>query len=161
MPRRRYLVAALMLLLAACGGQTVDVSGIPDLPIVEADAFEAILADLDKPAVVNVWASWCIPCRSEAPLLSAAHETYGDQIEFIGVDVQDNQADAKAFIVEFDINFPSVFDRNRTIPIRYAGIGVPITFFFAPGGELIGTHNGIIDERTLALGIDELLRLGT
>ena len=101
------------------------------------------------------------PAGPEAPLLSAAHEHYGDQIEFIGVDVQDNQPGAKAFIVEFDIKFLSVFDRQRTIPIRYAGIGVPITFFFAPGGELIGTHNGIIDERTLALGIDELLRLGS
>ena len=153
--------AALLLLIVACGGPQVDVGGVPDLPVVEAAEFESMLAGLDRPAVVNVWASWCIPCRSEAPLLSAAHETYGDQIEFIGVDVQDNQPDAKAFIVEFDIKFPSVFDRNRTIPARYAGIGTPITFFFAPGGELVGKHNGIIDERTLALGIDELLRLGT
>jgi hypothetical protein len=81
------------------------------------------------------------------------------KVEFIGVDVQDNQADAKAFIAEFGLHFEHVFDRNRSIPNRLAGIGTPITFFFAPGGKLVDTHNGIIDERGLALGIDELLRL--
>ncbi len=159
MSPRLAIGAALLLLIAACGAQEVDISGVPDLPIMEADEFEALLADLDKPAVVNVWASWCIPCRSEAPLLSAAYQTHGSEIEFIGVDVRDSQPAAKAFIVEFDVKFRNVFDRNRTIPNRYAGIFVPITFFFAPGGELISTHNGVIDERTLALGIDELLRL--
>ncbi len=159
MSPRLAIGAAFLLLIAACGGQEVDISGVPDLPIMEADEFQALLAELDKPAVVNVWASWCIPCRSEAPLLSAAYEIHGSELEFIGVDVQDNQPAAKAFIVEFDIRFRNVFDRHRTIPNRHAGIFIPITFFFAPGGELISTHNGVIDERTLALGIDELLRL--
>jgi cytochrome c biogenesis protein CcmG, thiol:disulfide interchange protein DsbE len=155
---RLAIATACLLILVACGGQNSDVSEIPDLPIVEAVEFEAMLAGVDQPAVVNVWASWCIPCRSEAPLLTAAHQAYRSQIEFIGVDVQDTQAGAKAFIAEFGIQYDNLFDRTRTIPARYGGIGVPITFFFAPGGKLVGTHNGIIDERTLAIGIDELLR---
>jgi len=122
------------------------------------ERFEAYLAGLDQPAVVNVWASWCIPCRSEAPLLKAAHEAYGDQVRFVGIDVQDNQPDARSFIAEFGIGFENYFDRNRAIAVRYGGIGTPITFFFRPGGELAATHNGVIDDRSLAVGIDELLQ---
>jgi len=157
--RRLIPILLVIALLSSCGRPEVDTSGIPDLPEMTADDFEEKLAALDRPAVVNVWASWCIPCRSEAPLLNTAYETYGSEIEFIGVDVQDNQPAAKAFLAEFGLAFEHVFDRNRTIPNRYAGLGPPITFFFAPGAELVTTHNGIIDERGLALGIDELLRL--
>jgi len=157
---RRLLPAALALtLLVSCAGPRSDTSGLPDLPTVDADQFEARLAALDRPAIVNVWASWCIPCRSEAPLLERAFVAHGAEIEFIGVDVQDNQSDAKAFLVEFGLDFDHVFDRERSIPNHYAAIGTPITFFFAPHGELMKTHNGVIDERGLALGIDELLRL--
>jgi cytochrome c biogenesis protein CcmG/thiol:disulfide interchange protein DsbE len=156
---RRLTVSLLLVsLLSSCARAGVDTSDIADLPVVTVDEFEARLRGLDRPAVVNVWASWCIPCRSEAPLLNSAFETQGDLVEFIGVDVQDNQPDAKRFIAEHGLDFEHYFDRDRAIPNHYAGIGTPITFFFARGGELVSTHNGIIDERGLALGIDELLR---
>ncbi|HEX6221962.1 MAG TPA: TlpA disulfide reductase family protein, partial [Acidimicrobiia bacterium] len=96
-----------------------------------------------------------------APLLTRAVGTYGDEIEFIGVDVQDNQADAKQFLAEYALtSFDHFFDPNRAIPNHYNAFGTPVTFFFGQGGELIRTHEGIIDERTLALNIDELLQLG-
>ena len=156
---RRLL--ALTLVLAACGGGSSEsTDDIPDLAVTDVTGFEAHLANLDRPAVVNVWASWCLPCRSEAPLLDKAFGAYRDRIEFIGVDVQDTQNDAKAFLADYGLTeFDHFFDRNRSIPNHYLGIGTPITFFFAPGGELIHTHNGVIDERTLALSIDELLSL--
>ena len=131
-----------------------------DLPATTADQFKEHLETIDRPAVVNVWASWCLPCRSEAPLLDEAFSIYGDRVEFIGIDVQDNQTDAKAFLAEFGLDFDHFFDRDREIPNAYGGIGTPITFFFAPDGELVSTHNGVIDERTLALNIDELLNRG-
>lgn len=109
---------------------------------------------------MNVWASWCLPCRAEAPLLNEAFAAYGDRVEFIGIDVQDNQPDAKAFLDEFGLDFDHFFDRNREIPNAYGGIGTPVTFFFAASGELVSTHNGVIDERTLALNIDDLLARG-
>lgn len=150
------------LLLAACsggGGQAASPS-IPDLPETTAAQFNEHLAGLDRPAVVNVWASWCPPCRSEAPLLDEAYRQYGDRIAFIGVDVQDNQADAKAFLSEFGLaDFDHFFDPDREVPTFYGAIGTPVTFFFGPHGELMTTHNGVVDERTLALNIDELLRL--
>ncbi len=144
------------LVLSACGGTSIDVTDRADLPATNAEGFVAHLAELDRPAVVNVWASWCLPCRSEAPLLNQAHAEHGDVIEFIGVDVQDSQQGAKEFLAEFGLGFDHFFDRNREVPNSYGGIGTPITMFFAPHGELVTIHNGVIDERTLAINIDEL-----
>lgn len=155
--RRLLILLALVLVLGSCNRSNVDTSGIPDLEAITAEQLDGILTSSDRPAIVNVWASWCIPCRSEAPLLKKAHQAKGDEIEFIGIDVQDSQNGAKEFIAEFGIDFTSYFDRGRGIPMRYGGIGTPITFFFAPGGQLISTHNGVIDDQALALGIDELL----
>lgn len=159
------MVRKLVLLgvvIAACSGGAADNSpGIDDLPAVTAAEFESHVAALDKPAVVNVWASWCLPCRSEAPLLDEAHARYGEEIEFIGVDVQDSQSGAKQFLAEFGLDFTHFFDRDRAIPNFYGGLGTPITLFFAPHGELVTIHNGVIDERTLALSIDELRLSGT
>lgn len=151
----------LTIILAACGASTIETSSAPgvDLPPTTADEFEVHLATLEKPAVVNVWASWCLPCRAEAPLLNAAFEKYGSELVFIGIDVQDNQADAQAFLAEFGLEFDHFFDPKREIANHYAGLGTPITFFFGPGGELIRAHSGVVDERTLALNIDELLNL--
>lgn len=156
---RKLIVVALVV--TACGTPVSQAaSDIADLPQITPTEFEARLASSGMPAVVNVWASWCLPCRSEAPLLTRAAMEHGDEIEFIGVDVQDNQDDAKEFMAEYGLtDFDHFFDPNRDIPNHYAGFGTPITMFFAPGGELVRIHEGIVDERTLALDIDELLRL--
>jgi cytochrome c biogenesis protein CcmG/thiol:disulfide interchange protein DsbE len=156
---RRLIVIALAL--TACTGPSIDTTGIADIPPTTVEGFTSHLAELERPAVVNIWASWCTPCRSEAPLLNEAYETYGDRVEFIGVDVQDSQTDAKAFLAEFGLPFDHFFDRDRAIPNHYGGIGTPITIFFGPHGEIFTMHNGILDESTLALNIDEILQLGT
>ncbi len=153
-------MAALALALAACtSSPAVEVPSAHELPDTSVPEFEAHLAGVDRPAVVNIWASWCLPCRAEAPLLAYAHDKYASEIEFVGVSVQDNRTDALAFLDEFDLDFDHFFDRDRQIPQLYGGIGTPITFFFGPNGELVRTHNGVVDERTLALNIDEILNL--
>lgn len=153
----RRSVIVVLLVLSACGSGQLAGQDLPDLPPITGEDLAIILAASDKPAVVNIWASWCNPCRSEAPLLTAAHDAYGDQIDFIGVDVQDNQADAKNFIAEFGLDFTHYFDRDRSVPEFYGGFGTPITFFFDSTGTLVDTHLGVIDERALALGIDEIV----
>jgi cytochrome c biogenesis protein CcmG/thiol:disulfide interchange protein DsbE len=153
----RRSVIVVLLVLSACGSGQLAGQDLPDLPPITGEELAIILAESDKPAVVNIWASWCNPCRSEAPLLTAAHDAYGDQIDFIGVDVQDNQADAKNFIAEFELDFTHYFDRDRSVPELYGGFGTPITFFFDSTGTLVDTHLGVIDERALALGIDEIV----
>jgi len=151
---------AFALLLAACAGPTVDASEVPDLPVVAPTEVVALLEASDRPTVVNVWASWCTPCRSEAPLLNRAAAQFEDSVAFVGVNVRDGMDDARGFIAEF---FPAapithLHDRPGDVPVALGGTnGVPLTFFYAAGGDLVYLHPGVIDERTLALQIDEIL----
>ena len=153
---RIWIIAAFALVIGACQSSSPALSDI-QVPEVSADQFLADLADSDSPTVVNVWASWCLPCRAEAPLLSAAAIAFSGEINFIGVDVRDRPADAVEFIKEFGLNFPHVADPTSAIPAAMGGIGVPITYFVQADGEIADTHIGIIDERTLVAGIEALL----
>lgn len=158
MRRTTPLLLALALLLAACGsGASGDDGSVPDLPEASPDEIVAFLADDPRPAVVNVWASWCGPCRAEAPLLTEAHAEYGDRVLFVGVDVQDTQAGAKSFIAEYGLDFDHFFDPDRAVPAAWGGFGVPITYFVDADGAIIETHNGILDERGLVEAIEGLL----
>jgi cytochrome c biogenesis protein CcmG/thiol:disulfide interchange protein DsbE len=157
----RNAVAALVLVaaVAACtsGGEAA-AADLPS-PVTEAE-FDEILATSTTPIVVNVWASWCVPCRSEAPLLSTASATLEGSVRFVMLDVQDSPDAAARFIAEFYAGavMEHVADGAGNIPIHLGATrGVPITFFYAAGGELVKTHFGAIDERTIALQIDELL----
>lgn len=155
--RRLWLLLLLVtLLISACSTPSNSSVDAGDLPDVDGEGIRAVLADLDRPAVVNVWASWCLPCRSEAPLLAAAHAEIGDEVKFIGIDVEDDRPSALEFIAEFGLDFEHYFDPDRAVPAELGGFGVPITYFVKPGGEIVETHSGILDEPTLALMIDEL-----
>jgi len=153
--KRSILVVALAL--SACGAPALVGQDLPDLPPITGQELDVILQRSGNPSVVNVWASWCGPCRAEAPLLTAAIAEYADRVDFIGIDVQDNQADAKNFIASFGLDFTHYFDRDRSVPDFYGGFGTPMTLFFDSTGQLVDTHLGVIDERTLALGIDEIV----
>lgn len=155
--RHTTILVALGLVLAACGAGAESAEAEGDLPVFRAEAFRARLDASDRPMVVNVWASWCLPCRTEAPLLGAAHHQYADRIEFIGIDIEDTQVGAAQFIAEYQIRYENIFDPNAEIRGVLGGQGVPITYFVAPGGALIDSHFGVIDEGQLALAIDELL----
>ena len=149
------LIAALFS-LASCTARDTQPLG-PPLPATDASQVIDLLETSDRPVLVNVWASWCIPCRSEAPLLERAHSQFGDQIRFVGINVADTQTGAQQFIAEFGLSFENLVDAPRAVPAALGGSGVPLTFFFAPGGDLVHYQPGVIDERMLALQIDELL----
>ena len=153
--RRTSIVLTLFLALSACSSSVVP-GDVPELPPIDDSILTEILS-AEEPLVLNVWASWCVPCRSEAPLLTAAHEAFGDEVRFVGIDIEDTQEGARGFIAEYGLEFDNYFDRSGTVRAALGGVGVPITYFFAPGGELIYRHNGVIDERTLSLQIDEIL----
>lgn len=155
---RRIVVLVLLAVTAAACGNDVDISQVPELPPTTADEMADTLASSDGPIVLNVWASWCIPCRSEAPLLERAAATQSD-VRFIGLNVRDDQEGARAFIAEFfsDAPIDHLFDPSGDIPVALGGSrGVPLTFFYSASGELVKLHTGVIDERTLALEIDEI-----
>jgi cytochrome c biogenesis protein CcmG/thiol:disulfide interchange protein DsbE len=126
------------------------------LPIT-VEEFDAELTASELPTVVNLWASWCIPCRSEAPLLRQAHAVYGDRVRFLGVATEDAPGDSLAFLEEFGLEFDNRSDRQGAIRGHLGAVGLPVTVFVRPGGEILRTHFGVIDDAALALGIDDLL----
>lgn len=146
------------LVLVACGTPS-QANQAADLPEADVAALGGLLASSEQPVLINVWASWCIPCRSEAPLLAAAYRRFGGEVRFIGIDVNDRQEDARRFLAEFGLDdFEHLFDRDGAVPAHLGGRGVPLTYFFRPGGQLSYLHHGVIDERTLALHLDDLVR---
>lgn len=147
-----------MVIVGACasGGGVGDV---PPLPETSADELQDLIAGTDHPLIINVWASWCIPCRSEAPLLRAAHDAFGTEVRFVGLNVRDGQDSARAFLNEFELTvFTHYADPSGAAQGSLGAGGVPLTLFYAAGGELVELHFGVIDERTLALNIDEIIR---
>ena len=153
---RAAILAAFLVVLSSCTPGDAQPAAAP-LTSTNAEEMTALLDTSTQPVVINVWASWCIPCRSEAPLLERAFNQFGDEIRFIGVNVADTQSGAREFIAEFGISFENLFDAPRSVPAALGGTGVPQTYFFAPGGALVHYQPGVIDERMLALQIDELL----
>lgn len=117
------------------------------------------MSDLEgKPVVLNFWASWCAPCKDEAPLLQAAHERYGDRITFLGVDIRDAHSDALEFVDEYGLTYPSVRDEDMRVYADYGLTGQPETFFIDARGILVEHVPGPIDEESLLQAIDVLLR---
>ncbi len=117
------------------------------------------LSELEgKPVVLNFWASWCGPCKDEAPLLREAFDVYGRRIHFIGVDIRDGRSDALAFVAEHGLDYPSVRDEGQTIYQDYGLTGQPETFFIDSEGVLVEHVAGPLEAERLGELIDLLLR---
>ena len=164
------LCAVIVLLTAgSCGGGGGSASTTPQalpssptaLPTFNAKQFDQLLASLHgKPVVVNIWASWCGPCIFEAPQLGAVAAAYKFQVQFIGVDIQDQLTPARAFIRKFQWIYPSVFDPTGDIRNSYGLTGAPHTLFFDAQGERTFTWSGPVSEDVLVNGIKGALRRG-
>jgi cytochrome c biogenesis protein CcmG, thiol:disulfide interchange protein DsbE len=119
------------------------------LPAADPATFATLLEQLrGAPVVVNVWGSWCPPCRDEMPRLVRAHREHGDRIQFVGIDILDSRSEARTFIDEFGIEFPSVFDVDDAIKPSLGQFGQPVTIFYDRQGEQVRAWAGpISDER--------------
>src|SRR6266566_3778227 len=97
------------------------------------------LADLKgKPSVLNFWASWCDPCKHEAPLLQATwRSTQSQGIIFLGVDFQDTRSAGLNFLQTYGITYPNVADDTGSTAINYGVTGVPETFFLDRHGVIV------------------------
>lgn len=108
------------------------------------DAFQnRIDALAGYPVVVNVWASWCGPCRFEFPTLQKLSATYGKRVAFLGVDKQDSDDAAQTFLKEAPLSYPSYTDPDQAIAEQIgATIGLPDTAFYDRRGKLVYLKQG-------------------
>ena len=106
-----------------------------------------------RPIVVNFWASWCIPCREEAPILNASARAHAGDVVFLGVNVQDLKSDALAFSREFDTPYVSARDRGNGTYEDYGLTGVPETYYLDAAGRIVAHTPGAVSRRTLEQGI--------
>jgi thiol-disulfide isomerase/thioredoxin len=110
---------------------------------------------------LNVWASWCAPCRAEAPALNQiARETADQGVAFIGLDTRDSRASAEAFIRRFEVPYPSVWDPDATIQLAFRETlppqAIPSTLFIDRQGRVAGRVLGEVDRTQLRDIVTEL-----
>jgi cytochrome c biogenesis protein CcmG, thiol:disulfide interchange protein DsbE len=107
-------------------------------------AFSARLAELrGYPVVINKWASWCGPCRQEFPSFQRAAVTFGRQVAFLGLDSFDNSDNARTFLRQYPVSYPSFEDGNDKVAnALHAGAFFPTTVFLDRSGKLAYLHQG-------------------
>jgi thiol-disulfide isomerase/thioredoxin len=108
------------------------------------DAYEKRIAALrGYPVVVNVWASWCGPCRFEFPTLQKLSADYGKRVAFLGINSQDSDDAARTFLSEDPVPYPSYTDRDKDVARSIgADLGLPDTAFYDRHGELVNLKQG-------------------
>jgi len=105
------------------------------------------------PVVLNLWASWCTPCREESPRLQDGWTRWGRRgVAFLGLNIQDLRGDARSFTREFGLTYPSVRDARRDVADRYGATGIPETFFVDRRGRVVAHVIGVVSERQLEAG---------
>jgi cytochrome c biogenesis protein CcmG/thiol:disulfide interchange protein DsbE len=109
------------------------------------------------PVVLNFWASWCIPCKEEAPSFAAAAQAYRGKIAFLGLDIQDLVPDARGFLEKLDVPYVSVRDGTPKSYSAYGLTGVPETYFIDARGRVIEHATGAVSRRELEASIAALL----
>lgn len=154
------VVAAGVLLL---GGDTPDDTGTsldtpignaaPDFSVTLLDGTEfrlsRHLADDGRPVILNLWASWCSPCRAEMPAIDAAARTHTD-VFFLGVAVDDDPVAAEQFAREIGVTYPLAIDESERVGRRYPTPGLPATFLIGSDGSILRTVYGQIHEAQIA-----------
>jgi thiol-disulfide isomerase/thioredoxin len=168
--RRALAAAALAATLAACGsgsdhGSAVDNAGpapTPRHPAVAACPAAGTSSALPhltltclgpgpkvdttalggRPVLLNLWASWCGPCRKEMPSLQIAYTRYSSQVSFLGVDTKDDVNSANDFLAAYKVRYPQVVDDNGDLLHQVGASGLPVTIVLDAAGRSVYSHRG-------------------
>ncbi len=137
-------------------------SAAPDFTVYDLDGNTHKLSDFrGKPVILNFWASWCGPCKMEMPDLEKAYQEYGDQIQFMLVDLTDGSQEtvekASAFIKEQGYTFPVFYDTAMEGAYAYGVSGIPVTYFINAEGVFVAYYQGAMTADILQQGMDMLL----
>jgi len=173
-PATVVLTLLLALLASGCGpaddgapssaptpaANATTAPGLPttvnELPTTDVAGFNALMGELvGTPVVVNVWASWCEPCKTETPLLVRAAQEDPD-VQFLGVDVKDSRGGAASFLGSFGVTYPSLFDPPGAIETELSLLGPPATFFYDANGRQVARSLGLLSQGALDAGLAQI-----
>jgi cytochrome c biogenesis protein CcmG/thiol:disulfide interchange protein DsbE len=159
---RLLAIAIAGLALVSCGSDDRGEAPAGPSPYLPGgvDAFEAYIAKQDKPVVVNKWASWCGPCRFEFPFLESQAKKRKGEVAFVGVNSDDNRADAREFLDEHPVPYKHFEDPRQEIAASFNGVqGFPVTAYYGANGEQEYVHiGGYASEADLAEDIERYAR---
>lgn len=133
----------------------------PDFTVTDGNGAEVKLSDfLGKPVVVNFWATWCGPCKSELPAFDKAYAEYGDDVAFLMVNLTDGQRETvegvKAFVEEGGYSFPVYYDTTYSASSAYGVYSIPMTLLIDADGLLVGGQVGAVSESSLMSAVEIL-----
>ncbi|NEW08605.1 TlpA family protein disulfide reductase [Paenibacillus sp. SYP-B3998] len=169
--KRQYLlliIVVILVILAIYQNKPINKEELPtvgyqapSISLTGLDGNPYTLEELgDKPIVVNFWASWCGPCKLEAPELVRLYGKYKDEIEIYAVNVttSDTIEDAQDFAEEYGINFPILLDVDGEVSRKYQIKPIPTTFFINKDGVIMEKLYGVADPSSLENKFKQLLQ---
>ncbi|MBR2822315.1 MAG: TlpA family protein disulfide reductase [Clostridia bacterium] len=157
------ICAVLLLMLGTAVAE--DATEAPDITVLDSEGNEVALSGMlgEKPAVINLWASWCPPCKAELPDFEEAFLRYGEEVNFLMVDLAsglngETVEVGKAFIEEAGYTFPVYFDRDgSTFAVGYVRDAVPVTWFISADGTIRAGYVGRMEKESLTENIEAML----
>lgn len=134
----------------------------PDFTVYDKEGNEVHLSDyVGKPIVLNFWASWCSPCKSEMPDFNEAYLSYGEQVSFLMVNMTDGSREtvesASAFIEEQGYEFPVFYDTDYNAALTYGAYALPTTYFIDQEGYVVAWAQSALSAENLQKGLDMIL----
>ena len=151
------------LLIAGCGGNTAGsnatMEAAPDFNITLFDGGDFQLsAQKGKIVVINFFASWCVSCGEETPVIEKAFHKYAPQtVVFLAIAVDDTEKKAKEFMKKTGLTIAAGLDKTGKIKDAYGLYGMPTTFFIDKNGKISYFHAGVVTEELLKHEVDKLL----